>query len=288
MDGRNAGAGIKACAVLAAAWIAASVWSVLPGDLAGKAAANGLASLVLLVFVLVHASLAHGWKGALAFMAIGYLVGLGFEASSVAWGFPFGSFVHNVAAPRLLDIPIYVPIAYPVLGWLAWTMARLIARSDPVAPGGLFVVPLLAALILTGFDYGFDAIGATVQHMWTYRYPGGHFGVPLSNFLGWILTGTVMFQIFALFEPRFAAEPGNAGQGRLYWMLPGVLWAVMALRQGLMVLDAGHGIATAGSRSFVVADVYEAGFISGLLAMLPPAIAALARAAQTGSASGQP
>ncbi len=254
------------------------VWnSTAGGSRSGTAAA--LQSLMLVAFVSLHASLSHGWLGFGAFAAIALTVAFGLEANSIANGFPFGFFAHNVPGPRLLEVPLHVPLAYVVLGWIAWTLARTIVRRRPGDVGGSAVVllPILAALILTGFDYCYDAIGSTVKGLWTYRHPSGQFGVPLTNFLGWVFTGWLFFQLFALVEGRFPPDT-DAVDRRGYRLLPSLVWGGMTLQFPLLWANVPAGTVAVAGRSFMIADIYEASVIAALLTMVPVALAAAAAA----------
>nr|MDT0667179.1 carotenoid biosynthesis protein [Micromonospora sp. DSM 115978] len=133
-----------------------------------------------------------------------YVVAFALEASSVAVGFPFGSYEHHTGGPRLLDVPLIVPSAYFAFGWIAWVLASVMVRNTPSRPVGAerFTTPLVATVALTGWDFTFDAVYSTVNAQYSYAEPSGHFGVPVSNFLGWLLTGWIIAQVFAVVEPR--------------------------------------------------------------------------------------
>ena len=179
-----------------------------------------ISALLLPVILLIHGSILYGWKGIIVYAVIGIMVGFSLEASSVANGFPFGLFTHNQAGLKLLGVPIYAITAYMKLGWFALMLAKLIVLDTPwrIQPISRFVIPPVAALILAGIDLPLDPIGATIMQQWTYAHPSGQFGVPLSNFIGWIFTGWVLFQIFVFLEDRFLSLP--AAQDKRFWIIP--------------------------------------------------------------------
>jgi putative membrane protein len=269
---------LKVCWALAAFWLASFLAAtVLAGSAAGQAAA-GLQALALIVFVAVHGSLSNGWRGFGVYLLLSLVVGFAYEASSIATGFPFGFYKHNAApGPRLLDVPLSVALGYPILGWFGWTLGRLIAREHPTDAGGInaFTTPLIASFILAGYDFAYDPIGSTVLDLFTYRSPSGLFGVSLKNFLGWLLTGWTFFQMFALVEKRFPPSP--AVMRRDYWILPCLIWFAIALQYPIMFARAPEGTVTRGSRSFVIADIYEAAIAAALFTLVFTAITALIR-----------
>lgn len=265
---------LKMCWLVVGAWLALGwIGTVLPV----LAAAGALAGLFLVLFILIHGSMSYGWKGIGAYFLIGSVVGLGVEASSIATGFPFGSYVHHAPGLRVLGAPLVTIFGYAILGAPAWSLARLIVRADPTHPRGaeLWTTPIIAAFILTGFDLAFDPIGHTVQHAWTFAHPGGQFGVPLSNFLGWLFTGWLIFQLFAAIERRFIAT--RAVRDRGYWLLPCLVWLGMAAQFAMMFAQAPAGRSFVGDRVFVTADVYEAGLITATMTMVFAALLGLTR-----------
>ncbi len=273
-DGNAGRIRLALCVILAVLWFACVIAAAVPDGQTGTIAA-ALQALLLLVFVAIHGSLSNGWRGFFAYAGITLVVSMLLEATSIAHGFPFGFYVHNMPGPKPFGVPPAVPLGYVVLGWPAWTLARLITRPHPSLAANRFITPLVAAFIITGYDFTYDPIGATVLHMWTYRSPSGYFGVPLSNFLGWLFTSWVFFQIFALVEQRFPAR-NSATQGRLLWVLPCFIWAGTALQYPVKFAYAPAGISSAGSRTFVTADIYEASVVSALLTMVFIALVAAA------------
>jgi putative membrane protein len=269
---------LKACSGLAALWFASFlVATLLAGSQSGQAAA-GIQALCLIVFVFVHGSLAYGWRGFLTYLSFSWVVGFAYEASSIATGFPFGFYKHNATpGPRIMDVPLAVALGYAILGWFGWTLGRVIARERPTDTGGIggFATPVIASFVLAGYDFAYDPIGSTVLDLFTYRNPSGFMGVSVKNFLGWLLTGWTFFQLFALVERRF--PPNAVAKRREFWLLPCLIWFVMALQYPIMFANAPLGTVTRGNRTFVIADVYEAAVAAALFTLTFTAIVAVVR-----------
>jgi putative membrane protein len=168
-------------------------------------------------------------------------------------------------------------VSYFVIGWIAWTLARLVVRDDPRngGPRYRFTTPLVATFILAGYDLAYDPIGASVLDLWTYRHPSGLNGVPLSNFLGWLFTGWVFFQLFALVEARFL--PKAAAGRRSYWLPAILIWAAMAAQYPVLFARATDAVVVRGGRSFVTSDIYETALILSLLTQVVFALVAAVR-----------
>lgn len=265
---------LSACWVVSIAWAVVHMASLLFPD------NSNLAILSALLFVglyLSHGYILYGLRGVLVYTLIGVSVGFSLEALSVSTGFPFGLFVHNETGPKPLGVSIQAISAYAQLGWFSWVLAKLIVLERPwkPQPWSRLAVPPVAALILAGCDLPFDPIGATIKQQWTYANPSGQFGVPLTNFLGWIFTGWVIFQAFAVFEQRF--QSAAAAQEKRFWLLPIMVWLLMAANGPIELLRVGSDTVSVGVRTFVTADIYEAAIITSLFTHGAMSVIALAR-----------
>ena len=262
-------------------WIIFLLWGIsclaaaaLTGSAAGSAAA-GAQALLMMALVAVHGSTAIGWGGMAKFVGIVALVTFALEACSIATGFPFGFYVHHMPGPRLLGVPAFVVIAYVLLSWFAWNIACVLIGEDGGGMSrGRWTTPIVAAFVLAGYDFVVDPINATVQHLYSYRFPGGTLGVPLTNFLGWLFTGWVAFQLFALAgSSRLALSGREPAQA----LLPCFVWLVLAAQYPLLLAHAPEGMSAVGNRRFVTADVYAFAASASLFAIILPAVTAIAR-----------
>ena len=166
------------------------------------ALSTALITFVPLIFLFVHGSLSYRLRDLLVFAAITLVVSNLFENMSVLTGFPFGHYYYtDILGPKLFLVPVLIGPAYLGTGYLAWTIARLISGATRSRLTGhlTFTVPLLAAFMMVSWDLSFDPIYSTISHAWIWQDGGSYFGVPFSNFLGWLLTTFVFLQLFALY-----------------------------------------------------------------------------------------
>jgi uncharacterized membrane protein len=267
---------VSLCWAVFILWFAASLWSFLEP---GSGAPPLLAQLLLLLFVAMHGYLSYGWRGTAAYVVIAAAVSMVMEITSVHFGFPFGFYTHHTPG-QLLGVPVIIPLVYATLGWAPWAMARLIVRDRPAASGGAsarFITPVVAAFILTFYDFPSDPIAATIAHAFTYRHPGGYFGVPLTNYLGWLLNGFVFYQLFVLVEDRFAPPNRAALSIPGYWLMPCLVTVTPVLRFIISYLGAPEGTASVEGRTFLISDIYESGIIASLMTVVFAALIAVVR-----------
>ena len=134
----------------------------------------------LLAFaLLVHAVLHYRMRGAGAFItavALGWLV----ERLGETTGVPFGEYAYQVERGLLLGVPWLVP-----LGWFAFTYVGI-----HLFTGSRWFRALGAAVGLVALDLSLDPL-MVGQGIWAFEH-GAYAGVPLSNFVGWFVSGLII------------------------------------------------------------------------------------------------
>jgi uncharacterized membrane protein len=177
-----------------------------------------------LLFALIHGAAVYGLRGILAFIAICLVVGNIAENVGVATGFPFGRYYFTgVMGPKLFHVPVLLGLAYIGMGYVSWTLARLILGPKPRR----ILLPLTAAVVMTTWDLSLDPVWSTILHAWIWTGGGPYFGVPLTNFFGWLLTTFVIYQAFELLAPDAFRADGQT---------PVAFYAVSALGNVLLLL----------------------------------------------------
>ncbi|HVZ84399.1 MAG TPA: carotenoid biosynthesis protein [Terracidiphilus sp.] len=159
--------------------------------------------LSAMAFALVDGARRYGLRGILVFAGICAVVGNVIENIGVVTGFPFGHYYFvELMGPKLFHVPVLLGLAYIGMAYVSWVLACAIACSHWIA------TPFLAACIMTAWDLAQDPVWATVLHGWVWRDGGAWFGVPLTNYLGWL--GTVFF-IYVLFATHLRHQPRAVG-----------------------------------------------------------------------------
>jgi len=163
--------------------------------------------LSALTFALIHGAQHYRLRGILVFAAICLLIGNIMEYIGVQTGFPYGHYQFlPLMGPQLLDVPILLGLAYIGMAYVSWTLARLVLRATAARPEGpqVITLPLLAAVIMTAWDFAQDPVWSTLLHAWRWRDGGIWFGVPLTNYAGWFFTVFLIYFAFAQYLRRFA------------------------------------------------------------------------------------
>jgi uncharacterized membrane protein len=188
-----------------------------------------------MLFALVHGAVTYRLRGILGFALISLVVGYVMENVGVLTGFPFGRYYFTGGmGPKLFVVPVLMGPAYLGMGYVAWTVARVILTSDNGADRGARAVtlPLAATFIMVAWNLSFDPALSTFGRYWVWTQGGAYFGVPVSNFLGWYLTNYLIYQLFALYLRRAPAIVSSLppAEARLAVLFYGVCAAGCVLR----------------------------------------------------------
>jgi uncharacterized membrane protein len=141
-----------------------------------------------------HALLTRGVRAAAALVTTAALGGFAVEAVGVATGFPFGTYDYSgQLGPKLLGVPLIIPLAWTWMAWPAWLAALRLAGSTV----GRVV---LAAAGLAAWDLFLDP-QMVAEGYWTWRSPTpalpGVPGIPIGNYLGWAGFALLLMAVLA-------------------------------------------------------------------------------------------
>jgi putative membrane protein len=161
---------------------------------AGRAAVTVLTVLLGYLLSVTHALLSRGVRAAVALVATATAGGFVVEAVGVATGFPFGTYDYSgQLGPKLLGVPLIIPLAWTWMAWPAWLAALRLTGSRAARIG-------LAAVGLAAWDLFLDPqMVAEGYWVWTDPEPAlpGVPGVPIGNYLGWLGFALLLMAVLA-------------------------------------------------------------------------------------------
>lgn len=180
----------------------------------------------VVVFLLTFAVLAvlhFGFLRMIAWALWGYGVSFLSEYASVRTGFPYGLYHYLpesfAGELQLAGIPVWDSASYVFIAFAAYATAWFCLEprfgrfkiAPHLSPSRPIAVPLTGALLMMLADMVIDPVANRggewfLGKIYTYPEGGIYFGVPLSNFAGWLLTGLVILFGFQLLE-KFIFTP---------------------------------------------------------------------------------
>ena len=189
----------------------------------------------------------RGRQRMLLWLASGTFIGWLMEFSSTRNGFPFGHYTyHEWKFPHELfigGVPIFASLSFAFMTYFAYSAActflsRLERRGNDVerieddAVNGSLRVLALAAVITTWMDTVIDPVSLLGKYwflgdLYNYWDDGIHFGVPLSNYAGWLFTAAVIVLVnqraSTLLDAVGVAASGFRLAARPFWAVGTVI-----------------------------------------------------------------
>jgi putative membrane protein len=205
---------------------------------------------IFFAIYLVAAVTRLGWMRTALFTVIAYAVAYAAEFSSTRNGFPFGLY-HYIDVTRdrelwIANVPFWDSLSFTFLCYLGWRLGVFVYAPLVVRRGDFQVaetreiatswrVCLTGALLMTLLDVVIDPLALRGDRWFLgqiYYYPSGglYFGVPLSNFAGWFLVGTVTIALYQSLESRVAGRAAFGGVCRLPyggWLEPALYFGIL-------------------------------------------------------------
>ncbi len=185
------------------------------------------------VAVLVQASavitILLGTWGAVKTMRVAAMVvvlGWVAEALGSRIGFPFGGYSYTTALqPQLFHVPLLIPLAWLMMLPPSWGVAQAISRRF-VSEWQMPVFITISAMAMTAWDLFLDP-QMVAWGLWIWDTPWGYFGIPWTNYLGWLLVSAL---ITVIIRPRSLPTPPLLIVYTVTWLLQtvglGVFWGM--------------------------------------------------------------
>jgi len=191
----------------------------------------------------VHAADTRGWRWAASLLAITVGGGLVVEAVGTATGLPFGHYAYadGRLGPVVAGVPVVVGLAWTAGAYPAWCAAQRVAL------GHRPVQVLLAAVGLASWDLYLDPqMVADGRWRWVPEFAAlpGLPEIPLSNYLGWMVTAVLMMLALHVIPGADRAHADVLPVWLYLWT-----WLGSALAQAAFLglpVSASYGLAAMG------------------------------------------
>ncbi len=150
-------------------------------------------TFLLLLFSLLHGVVLWGGRRLGLFFVLALSIPWALEQVGVATGWIYGGYRYErMAGPWLGHVPLLIPLAWFMMLYPSTVIAHLIDTGQPAPRSQSWRddlwLALLAGLVMTAWDLALDPV--MVEHgMWVWERPGPYFGVPIQNYVGWVITG---------------------------------------------------------------------------------------------------
>jgi bisanhydrobacterioruberin hydratase len=161
-----------------------------------------------------------------------------FESFAILTGFPYGKFTYtDLIGPKIFGIvPISIAFAWSPLVIGSCVISNLYVRNQ-------FLRIFLSAIILMAIDMVLDP-GSVALQFWSWEGMNFLYTVPLTNFLGWLLSGLIGSSIIFIVTKK---QIDSVKQSQLQMLLISsylilIYWTTVDLFKSLFIC-VGIGIA---------------------------------------------
>jgi uncharacterized membrane protein len=191
-----------------------------------------------------------GWRRTLGFTGCVWPVAWLAEFSSTRTGFPFGLYRYTGATRGqelfIADVPFIDSLSFTFLAYAAFCLARVALAGRRVARP---VMAIVAGVLMMALDVVIDPLAVRgdrwfLGQIFFYATPGFYFGVPLSNFAGWVLVGAVGIGLYLMLAP----DPS----GRLVWGGVALYYGVLGFNLAMTIWIDEALLAVIGAAVHVV------------------------------------
>jgi len=157
-------------------------------------------TISLALFGLVHGTYYLGAGRTAAFFLLTLAVSWLFEYIGLTTGVVGTYYYTDIMGPALGGVPIRILFAWFTMVYPAYIMATLIAGRGGNW-GKIALTAALASMIITSWDLALDP-SAIDAGAWIWVDGGQYFGIPYSNYAGWIVTTFIIYAIYGFFDHK--------------------------------------------------------------------------------------
>lgn len=190
---------------------------------------------------LLHAVGRFGQARATKMFVAASLVSLSSELLGTSTGYPFGGYSYtNLLGYRIAElVPFPIPLSWTFMLYCSLAMVGRLAKADD-SNLGRWRWAVIGGVILSAWDVTMDPAMVVTTH-WYWHAPGFFYGMPLTNWIGWIGTGTVVARVMLHF-----VSPSEVARQLSRSPFPLVLYAVNGVLSTTICVTHGFTWAWAG------------------------------------------
>ncbi len=180
-----------------------------------------------LAVYLLASSAQSGWRRTLLFIPLGYSIAWISEYSSIHWGFPYGDYfyIEDTLDRELwvMGVPFMDSLSYVFLAYCSFSTAIFLLSPVRFTAANAYILEnhalrrsrrtlVLGAFLFVFLDIIIDPVALQgyrwfLGQIYGYRETGVYFGIPLSNFIGWLVVGFAMTAALQCLDSIQSLEP---------------------------------------------------------------------------------
>ena len=174
--------------------------------------AGSLSIYSIFAFVLLHSSKVLGNKKSAIFLIMAFLIGLIFEIEGLIYGEIGGGHYFYTTSTFFFGVPFSIPFEWAIIIYICYTLVNLFLfgfnGEKPKKNDNLWyflglttLLSVISGLMAVNLDMILDPVSVAPQvATWIWIGGGPYFGIPVGNFIGWLLVAGIAVFIFRCYE----------------------------------------------------------------------------------------
>jgi len=146
--------------------------------------------------ILAHARARFGRRKAFKVFLAGTLLSLSFGLLGVTSGIPFGWYEYTpLLGYRIGElVPYVIPLSWFYMVYCSLAIVTRLFQADHNEKTKS-ALALMAGAIFTAWDVSMDPAMSQASNHWIWQMGGFYYGMPLTNWLGWLLAGSTIARV---------------------------------------------------------------------------------------------
>ena len=198
---------------------------------------------------ILHAASRLGWRQAAVIFVAAFTISLTAELAGTTTGYPFGPYSYTTQLGYLVGgrVPFNIPTSWFFMLYASLAICgRILVVDDSATTKWRWAI--VAAFVLTAWDVSMDPAMVSTTH-WLWHLPAAtgatlvqrvflsnlFYGMPLTNWLGWLLTGCIVARVMLAIVPpsRWAAEVSPSRLPLLLYAVNGIFPILICAGRGM-------------------------------------------------------
>lgn len=188
------------------------------------------------IAIFLHARVRFGLAKAVKLFAAGTLISLAVELLGTSTGIPFGSYSYTTLLGYRIGglVPFPIPLSWFYMVYASLAIVSRIFQADH-SEKTKWVWAVTAGAVLTAWDVAMDPAMSRATAHWVWETRGFFYGMPITNWLGWFLTGSIVARamLFVADTTTFERKVSPSRLPLVVYGINGVMPIAICLRYGL-------------------------------------------------------
>ncbi|MDP8208746.1 MAG: carotenoid biosynthesis protein [Candidatus Electryonea clarkiae] len=190
---------------------------------------DGIQLIVAISGVVVHGILFGGIPWTIKFFLVTITIPALIEIIGIKTGFPYGKYRYTEKAGAVIPggVPLTVILMWWGLLYVAFNTAIALTNILHIGNPDILII-IITAIAVTLWDLTGDPVAVNAG-LWTWEKPGRYYGIPATNFAGWLFTSIIAILAVRIIAGTFP-DPDNLS-------IPGWLIFTPVFLFGILLLN---------------------------------------------------